>query len=190
LPGCAEVRNSSVFCQKSTHTHSHTHATGLPRERRPGRCICMCRSGKNYHCSVQRLLTSLCMSAAATDLPSICLFCPAVCLNLHSTAVHRTTHSLSHHPHTRNCLAHYHTTIPYPLPHPVPPARLPLPLPLPIPIAEPLVQLYRIISFTGSTLQQAPIPRPAPIPPFRPKATYNKRQPSGSRIDAVNAAGV
>jgi hypothetical protein len=100
LPKCGTLLSSA----KRAHTLTHTHATGLPKERRPGRCICMCRSGKNHHRSVQRLLSSLCMSAAATGLSSICLFCPAVCLNQHSCP---SNDSLTQHPpHTRNCLAH------------------------------------------------------------------------------------
>jgi hypothetical protein len=41
----------------------------------------MCRGGK---ISIAAPLILLCMCAAATDLPSICLFCPAVCPNQHS----------------------------------------------------------------------------------------------------------
>jgi hypothetical protein len=108
----ARVRRSvELFCllpkeHTHTHTHTHTHATGLPKERRPGRCICMCRSGKNYHRSVQRLLSSLCMSAAATDLSSICLFCSAVCLNQHACPLIDSLTQHHPHHHTRNCLAH------------------------------------------------------------------------------------
>jgi hypothetical protein len=82
LPGCTGVWNSSVFWQESTHT---------PRaaERAETRRICMCRGGK---ISIAAPLILLCMCAAATDLPSICLFCPAVCLfEAAHTAVHRNT---------------------------------------------------------------------------------------------------
>jgi hypothetical protein len=103
-PKCGTLLSSAK--RAHTHTHTHTHATGLPKERRPGRCICMCRSGKNYHRSVQRLLSSLCMSAAATDLSSICLFCSAVCLNQHACPLIDSLTQHHPHHHTRNCLAH------------------------------------------------------------------------------------
>jgi hypothetical protein len=132
-PAGAEFQMVAFICQGvpkcgillSSAKRAHTHATGLPKERRPGRCICMCRSGK---LPLQRLMSSLCMSAAATDLSSICLFCSAVCLNQHKLSIERL--SLTKDP-TRNCLAHtsHHHPISYhpllPLQHPVPPARLP-----------------------------------------------------------------
>jgi hypothetical protein len=97
-----------------------------------------------YACAVveklplQRLMSSLCMSAAATDLSSICLFCPAVCLNTQhgcpsndclSLRTLQGTALLIHHTTVPSHTIHYyHYNIP---------SRLPAYLPLPLPIAEP-----------------------------------------------------
>jgi hypothetical protein len=120
LPGCTGAWNSSVFWQESTHT---------PRaaERAETRRICMCRGGK---ISIAAPLILLCMCAAATDLPSIWLFCRPVCPNQHS------------------CLSkHCHSALSYkrlPYSYITPPSRIhyyhyhiPSRLPAYLPIAEP-----------------------------------------------------
>lgn len=78
-------RSVQLFCLLADE---HTH-TPRAAERAETRRICMCRGGK---ISIAAPLILLCMCAAATDLPSICLFCPAVCLfEAAHTAVHRNT---------------------------------------------------------------------------------------------------
>ena len=142
-PAGAEFQMVAFICQGvpkcgtllSSAKRAHTHATGLPKERRPGRCICMCRSGK---LPLQRLMSSLCMSAAATDLSSICLFCSAVCLNnqhgcpsndcLSLRTLQGTALLIHHTTIPSHTIHYYHYNIP---------SRLPAYLPLPLPIAEP-----------------------------------------------------
>lgn len=106
LPGCAEEWNSCVFCQKSTPTHTPHTAQAADAA---------------YACAVvEKTTIPLCMSAAATDLPSCSvLFCPAVCLNRHSCRSSSSFH--------REFTYHNHNHISsqlLPLPIPVPSARL------------------------------------------------------------------